>query len=360
MKRDARRPLASSFTLFLFAYLFSCPLSPALSYALSPEHLIAARALPPEIAGTFRELAHLQQAADGSYYAFDRRSHSVHRINAAWTTSTPLVTIGQAKGELLQPSAFDAAGDTFVVSDAPFGVDRIQVFFKDATSLGAFQPHVRSLPRITIGTTVMNGAGSLELTGDTVLLSEPDTGWLVSEYALDGKPRRHFGQLRRTGHEADKDVHLGLNTGIPIAAKDGGTWFIFQAGVPMLRKYDRAGTLVFERHIEGIEVDPIVRRLPTTWTRKRAGADRELPLITPNVQAAAAAPDGSLWISLSVPYLYVYDASGEKTRVVTLQGTGQISAQSLAFSRAGRLIVTPGGYEFDVPPKNLAAPGSIR
>jgi len=247
------------------------------------------------------------------------------------------------------------------VSDAPFGLDRIQLFFKDATSLGAFQPQIRSLPRVTIGATVMNGAGSLDLTDDGVLLSEPDSGWLVSEYTLEGKPRRHFGRLRSTGHEGDKDVHIALNTGIPVAASDGGVWFVFQAGVPVLRKYNAAGELMFERHIEGLELDPIVRVLPTTWPRTRsAGVDRELPLITPNVQTAAAAPDGSLWIALAVPYVYVFDETGDRTRVVELYGTGRLRATSLAFSRAGRLIVTPGGYEFDVPAKNRAAAGAMR
>jgi hypothetical protein len=169
----------------------------------------------------------------------------------------------------------------------------------------------------------------------------------VSEYSLDGKPRRHFGLLRPTGHEADKDVHIGLNTGIPVAAPDGGCWFVFQAGVPLLRKYDRRGELVFERHIQGAEVDPLVRALPSTWPRRGTGPHRAMPLIAPGVQAAAVAPDGSLWIALSLPYVYVFDATGDRTRVVELHGAGVIRAETLAFSRQGRLIATPGGYEFD-------------
>lgn len=347
----------SSLLLFTFASL--CPVPSDL--LPSPERLVAARALPPEIAGKFRDLADLRQSAEGGYYAFDRMSHSVHRIDAAWTTVTRLVAIGQAKGELLQPSAFDSAADIFAVSDAPFGLDRIQIFYKDGTPLDAFQPRERSLPRITFGSAVMNGAGSLALTQDSVLLSEPDSGWLVSEYGINGTLKRSFGQLRATGHEGDADVHIGLNTGVPIPAGDGETWFVFQAGVPLLRKYNRAGQLVFERHIEGVELDPIVQSLPSIWPRHRVGADRELPLIMPNVQAAAVAPDGSLWIATTMPYVFVFDRNGDKTRVVELEGAGTINPTSLAFSREGRLIVTPGGYEFDVrPARNRAAPGSTR
>jgi hypothetical protein len=342
---------ATAAALLGLAWLFTA------QYPTRAGRLTPARALPPEIAGRFRDLANLQQSADGFYYAFDRRSHAVHRIDAAWKASSPIVTIGQAKGELLQPSAFDAARDQFVVSDAPFGLDRIQLFFKDGTAMGAFQPQIRSLPRVTIGSMVMNGAGSLEFTGDAIVLSEPDSGWLITEYSVQGTPRRHFGRLRATGQEQDKDVHIGLNTGIPVAAAGGGFWFVFQAGVPMLRRYDATGELLFERHIEGVELDPIIRGLPTAWPRKRLTADRELPLIVPNVQAAAAAPDGSVWIALSLGYVYVFDAHGDKTHVFELHGAGMVRPGSLAFSREGRLIVTPGGYEFDVPAKNLAAPG---
>lgn len=340
-----------------FVLLASAALAIAQPVASRAQRLTAARALPPEIAGRFRDLTNLQQSADGFYYAFDRRAHAVSRIDAAWKSSKVIVSIGQAKGELLQPSAFDSAADQFVVSDAPFGVDRIQLFFKDGTAMGAWQPQIRSLPRVTLGSAVMNGAGSLEFTATSVLLSEPDTRWLVTEYTLDGKPRRHFGQLRATGHEQDADVHLALNTGFPVVAEDGGFWFVFQAGVPMLRRYDAAGELVFERHIEGVELDPVIRALPTTWPRKTYADGRELPLVFPNVQAAAARSDGSVWIALSNGYVYVFDAGGDKRHVFELDGAGRIAPVSLAFSKDGRLIVTPGGYEFDVPAKNLAARG---
>jgi len=340
-----------------FVLLASAALAVAQPAASRVQRLTAARALPPEIAGRFRDLSNLQQSQHGFYYGFDRRAHAVYRIDAPWKSSRIIVNIGQAKGELLQPSAFDSAAEQFVVSDAPFGVDRIQVFFEDGTPLGAWQPQIRSLPRVTLGAAVMNGAGSLEFTGTSILLSEPDTGWLVTEYTLDGKPRRHFGQLRATGFERDRDVHVGLNTGFPLVAAGGGVWFVFQAGVPMLRKYDAAGHLVFERHVEGLELDPVIRALPTTWPRKTYAHGRELPLILPNVQAAAIGPDGSIWIAISAGYVYVFDADGDKRAVFELHGAGRIAPVSLAFSKEGRLIVTPGGYEFDVPARNRAAPG---
>ena len=39
----------------------------------------------------------------------------------------------------------------------------------------------------------------------------------------------------------DKDLHLALNGGLPLAIPGGGFYYIFIAGVPAFRKYRRRG-----------------------------------------------------------------------------------------------------------------------
>ena len=51
-----------------------------------------------------------------------------------------------------------------------------------------------------------------------------------------------------------------MNVGLPLGAPGGGFYFVFMAGVPMFRKYDAHGRLLFERHIEGPELDAACRR----------------------------------------------------------------------------------------------------
>jgi hypothetical protein len=201
------------------------------------------------------------------------------------------------------------------------------------------------VPRITYGDVALNGIGSLQYTGRTILLSQPETGALITEYGLDGRAIRAFGQLRATRHEDDRDVHLALNSGIPLADPAGGLLFVFQAGEPMFRKYAADGALVYERHIGGRELDAFVAELPTTWPRRRT-SERELALVAPTVRAAALDPDGRLWISFAVPYTYVFDADGDKIRTVQFRGAGLVAPNSLAFGKRGRLLVTPGLYEF--------------
>ena len=55
---------------------------------------------------------------------------------------------------------------------------------------------------------------------------------------------------------------------------------------------------------------------------------------------------GHLWISLAVPFTYVYDREGDKVRIVQFNGAGPLSATSLSFAPDGKLLVTPGCYEF--------------
>jgi hypothetical protein len=114
----------------------------------------------------------------------------------------------------------------------------------------------------------------------------------------------------------------------------------------MVRKDDAKGGHVFERHIEGRELDDYVSALPTRWPSRRIG-DREVPYVAPTVRTAAVSRQGDLWIGLTVPYTYVYDAHGDKSRTVQFTATGIFSPTSMSFTRNGRLLVTPGCYEYD-------------
>jgi hypothetical protein len=315
---------------------------------LPVETLQSVGGLPAHIAGRFGDLAVCEQAADGSYFIFDRRAHAVSAVPATRDSVRTIIQIGAEPGRILRPTAFDLAGDgTFVVADAPGNRGRVQVFFQTGASLGGFTLPSREVPLIILDGFVMNGVASLEYTGSAVLMSRPESGSLVNEYALDGRTVRSFGALRTTGQETDREVHIALNAGFVLANPKGGFYYVFVAGAPAFRKYDPSGKLVFERHIEGIELDEYARTRPTAWPRRRTEDGLVLPLVRPALRAAAVDGDGRLWISLAEPYTYVYDSDGDKRSVVQFRAAGIISPSSLSFSPRGRLIVTPGCYEFD-------------
>jgi len=74
---------------------------------------------------------------------------------------------------------------------------------------------------------VLNGVGSLHFTDRSIVMNQPELGGLVTEFGLTGHPFRTFGFFRRTGHEDDRDVHLSLNSGIPLVDPTGGYYFVF-------------------------------------------------------------------------------------------------------------------------------------
>jgi len=316
--------------------------------ALTPEIVRSTGAVPAHIAGRFREPAGFQQSASGQYFVFDRRSHAVFGVDEAQTGSWEIVQIGAEAGRIVDPTAFSVAADgTFVVADAPGGRERIQVFTPAGFPIGGFALPGRAKPRISIDNFVLNGIGTLHYTGDSILISQPETGGLITEYQLQGGKNRTFGNLRYTGQEHDRELHLALNSGLPLADPRGGFFFVFQAGAPVFHKYDASGRFMFERHIEGQELDAFVRALPTTWPRRQT-AEGELPLVRPTVRTATVDPDGNLWVALAVPYTYVYGADGDKIRTIQFRGAGTLTPASLFFGTRGQLLVAPGLYEFDV------------
>ncbi len=308
--------------------------------------LKAVNALAPHVVGLFRDPIGFKQTANGEYYVFDRRGHTVYAVDERGTKATRLVQIGAEAGRLIEPSAFDVAfNGSFAVADAPNGRERVQIFDAGGVRTGGFFLPGRAASRIVFGTLALSGVATLAFNGKLMLMSHPETGWLFTEYTLTGVPVRSIGQLRRTGHEHDRDLHLALNAGIPVADPTGGFYFVFMAGQPMFRKYDASGELLFERVIQGREVDPVVAAIPDRWPRRAAG---ELPLVAPAIRTAAVDPSGTLWVSFVQPITYVYDAGGDKIRTVQFRGAGAIAPSSLWFTSRGTVLVTPGCYEFPV------------
>lgn len=345
--RGKPRGWLSSVLRVSLALILLSRIAPSLS-ALKPEIVRSSGGIPANLAGRFREPIGFQQAASGQYFVFDRRAHVVYGIDEEQTSAWQIVQLGPEAGRIIDPTAFSVEpGGTFVVADAPNNRERIQIFTPAGFRIGGFTLPGRSRNRVTLNNVVLNGIGTLQYTGTSILMSQPANGALISEYTLSGRVNRLFGDFRRTGHEDDRELHLALNSGVPLVDPRGGFFFIFQTGEPILRKYDQSGHLVFERHIEGREIDELVARLPTTWPRRKT-EEGELPLVSPTVRAAAVDGAGHLWVSFVTPYTYVYDRDGDKIRSLQLRAAGIITPSSLFFGPKGRLLVTPGLYEFSV------------
>ena len=122
---------------------------------------------------------------------------------------------------------------------------------------------------------------------------------------------------------------------------------MFLAGVPAFSRFDAQGTLLFHRAMQGREIDPLIAAIPDVWPR-RAVDGTEIPLVSPAVRTAAVDASGRLWVSFVVPYTYVFDTLGEKVRTVQFSAAGLVAPASLHFPSAGRLLVTPGCFEFAV------------
>jgi hypothetical protein len=327
--------------------------------AVPVETLRSVAALPAHVAGTFQDIAACHLSPDGDYLVFDRRAHAVYTVGRD-STPKKVIQIGVEAGRVLSPVAFDSAPDgTFAIADAPGGFERIQVFFYLGGTIGGFTLQGRSVPRVALGNFVLSGIGSLDYTGKTVLVSQPESGALVSEYGVDGRTLRSFGELRPTGHERDRDLHMALNAGIPLAIPDrGGFYFVFLGGVPAFRKYDARGRLVFERHVEGTELDEHVQSLPGEWPRRGTAAG-EIPIVPPSVRTAGLDPDGNLWLSLVTPHTYVYDARGDKRRTVQFRAAGIITPSNFHFTADGRVLVAPGCYTFRRKQVALGSPATF-
>lgn len=306
-------------------------------------------AIPAHVIATMQEPIAVAATPDGDFLILDRRAHALYRVDRAGRNVRRYGRVGYEPGNLLRPSMLSMGrDDIFALMDAPGGVQRIQYMATSGLHIGQFYLPMQGAPNAIVGDQVVTGAGAMAFTGQTFLVNEPAWGSLMAELDTTGTVVRHIGHLRATGQERDQDLHLALNTGLPVVDPTGGYYFVFQTGVPLFRKYDAAGTLLYERHVEGPDVDPVIQALPNQWLQRAAETK---PFPQPVIRTAAADAKGRLWIAMRTSSTYVYD-QGEKVRTIYFEGVRALQPTSFFFTKTGRLLVGPDGYEFEVEPKN--------
>ena len=96
-------------------------------------------------------------------------------------------------------------------------------------------------------------------------------------------------------------------------------------------------------------MDDYLQKMPRAWPSRRNADGDVLPLVPPGIRTAGVDRQGRLWISLMQPVTYVYDAQGEKIRTVQFKGADVLAPNSLFFTKDGRVLITPGCYEFRIP-----------
>lgn len=347
--RRARRVaarLAPLVALFGAATLFGAAQSGA-PVAQDPRvTLRAVGGLAAHIVGKFRDPVAFAVAKSGEYVVLDSRAHTVYLIERSGEEIRKTLPIGLEQGKVLSPASLSLANDIFAVADAPMGHGRIQYFTLTGETVGAFFLPPSPAPTSTISMRVLSQI-RMSFTGRTFLVNLPESGALISEVDTTGAVVRQIGSLRVTDHEADRELHVALNVGMALPDPTGGFYFVFQTGVPMFRKYSADGQLLFQRHIEGLELDAAVQSLPTIWPKRPTGTG-VFPLVPPLIRTATVDPTGRLWVSLIEPYTYVYSTRGDKMRTVRFEGASVLPAGSLFFADRTRLLVTPGCYEFKV------------
>ena len=191
---------------------------------------------------------------------------------------------------------------------------------------------------------VVSGIASIQFTGSSILISQPENGALVTEYAASGREGRSFGELRATGHEADRDLHLALNSGIPLVDPSAGS---SSCSTPAFRCFANTTAMaacVFERRMQGAETDRIIERLPAQWPR-RDGELRGRAL--DRARRGRRSPRQPVGLASSIPTRTSSIRRATRFGRCSSAASTSIAPTGLFFTANDRLLVTPGLFEFD-------------
>ena len=302
--------------------------------------------LPAHIAGAFLATRSASSRPTAAlYFVFDRRGHAVYTI-ADDGPAQKIIEVGAEPGACSIPTRVrhrpvrrqlrrrrraDPAASASRCSPPSGG------------RLGGFTLPGRELPRLTLDNMVLNGIGSLQYTGATILINQPERGC-----ARDGADARRARRPARSASCARPATRAIANctsrstsacrSSIPPAASTSSSWPACRCSASTTR----AGSSCSSGTSKAPRSTSTCSACRPRWPTRRTDDGDVLPLVPPAVRTAGVDYQGNLWISLTAPFTYVYDRSGDKIRTVQFKGADVLAPNSLFFTKDDRVLVTPG------------------
>lgn len=279
--------------------------------ALHPEAEVAAEPpkKPPNTSGVIYEqvfknipfTAYDLASYHGKYFLTDIDGNRILIVNERMELERDFGRIGSGPGRLFHPGYLDVGPDgTVFVEDS--GNERIVKFDQGGNYLGELR-----LPA-HLGLAV--GAQN------ELYLGDPYEGHLVSVYSSSGQKLRSFGQLKKYSDVygpafSDKDAPytIAFNRVRLSTDKEGNVYVSFML-TPLIQKYRPDGTLLFERRLEGSEIDQLMDAIQKTKyiSTRGDGADARIVALDPVIDPA----NGNLMVPLVDGSIYVADREGKK------------------------------------------------
>jgi hypothetical protein len=263
---------------------------------------------------------------NSNFYVLDAGNNRVLIFSSAWKLVRQISEIGQGPGGLFDPydMAVDRGGNVYVIDSK----QRVQGFSAEGKFYGSFKYKGECLA------IAVNGRGEY-------LLSQPESGSLISVYGPNGDYRRSFGSLKtgaaRNARAVANRVHMF------VTSKDDVYVSFDHLGI--LQKYDASGRLQWEEAIPGEQAEKLRNIFWSNATDKSkygivlTTSYSGVPAFFVSFSILLDESRDRLYVPLNDGSIYVADARGKPLQFLKQRGSTDFY-NSIAVDRLGRLIVS--------------------